>query len=329
VRVVFIHPGFLGDTVFLGPATRALRARFPDARIAACVTPRGADVAALLPGCDDVLVFDKRGADAGPLGLLAAARRLRAWKADVALLSHPSLRAATLAALARIPRRIGYGRLLHTEPVRFDRTRLFLERPLDLAVRLGADGGDRRLELRPPGHGEYADRLLGGLSRPIVGLVPGAEWGTKRWSPDRWATLAKGLLARGAGFVVLGSAREKPLAEAIGAGLGAPFVDSTGNTVREALALIARCDLVVGGDTGLVHAARALGVPVTVLFGPTDPTRHLWERRDRVVSLGLSCQPCHSHGPERCPLGHHDCLVKLAVPTVEAAARALLDASEP
>ena len=64
----------------------------------------------------------------------------------------------------------------------------------------------------------------------------------------------------------------------------------------------------VGGDSGLVHAARAMGVPTVALFGPTAPLVHELGPKERAVTLGLDCSPCSAHGQRRCPLGHHRCL---------------------
>jgi ADP-heptose:LPS heptosyltransferase len=126
--------------------------------------------------------------------------------------------------------------------------------------------------------------------------------------------------------VVLGGPSERDLARAIVEGSGVGIVDTTGNSIAEALAILARCDLVVGGDTGLVHCARALGRPTVLLFGPTDPGRHVLGDRERVARFDIECAPCHDHGPERCPLGHHRCMTELSVDEVERQARALLGA---
>jgi heptosyltransferase-2 len=326
VRFLLVHPAFLGDTVFLGPAVRALKARWPGSEVGLVVSPRGEAVARRMPGVDEVFVFDKRRADAGLRGILRLGARLRAFAPDVALVSHPSARSGSVAWLSRAPRRIGYAPLCN-DKVALDRGRPFVERSLALAARAGAPTSDRRLSLDPPAElAGYADETLRGARRPVVGLVPGAEWGTKRWGPDRFAELARRLGAGGATVAVLGGPAERELARAIAEGSGVPVVDTTGNSIAEALAILARCDLVVGGDTGLVHCARALGRPTVLLFGPTDPARHVFGDRERVARVELDCSPCHDHGPERCPLGHHRCMVDLTVDDVERQARALLEA---
>ncbi|MBS1108654.1 MAG: putative heptosyltransferase [Anaeromyxobacteraceae bacterium] len=328
MRFLLVHPAFLGDTVFLGPAVRALKSRWPGSEVGLVVSPRGEAVARLLPGVDEVFTFDKRRSDAGLRGILRLGSRVRAFAPDVALVSHPSARSGSVAWLSRAPRRIGYAPLCN-ERVVLDRGRPFVERSLALAARAGAPTEDRRLALDPPAElAGYAAEVLRGRRRPVVGLVPGAEWGTKRWGEARYAELAGrlGSGADGATLLLLGGPSEREMARAIVAGSGLPIIDTSGNSISEAIALMARCDLVVGGDTGLVHCARALGRPTVLLFGPTDPGRHVLGDLERVVRVDLECSPCHDHGPERCPLGHHECMTGLPVTEVERQARALLAA---
>jgi heptosyltransferase-2 len=327
MRALVLHPGYLGDTVFLGPAVRALKRRWPEGMVALCVTPRGASVARLLPGCDEVIVYDKRGADSGLSGLWRTSRRLRALRPELAIVPHYSPRAGALAWLSGAPRRIGFA-LFCTERLPLDRGRPFVDRALSLAERAGAPG-DPALALEPPRALDgYARRVLAGAARPIVGLVPGAEWATKRWGADRFAALAGALGRGGATVLVLGGPDDREAAARMEELAGVPLRDTTGNAIDEAVALLARCDLVVGGDTGLVHCARALGRRTLVLFGPTEPARHRFTPRERYLTAGLSCQPCHDHGPARCPLGHHDCMRLLDPAAVAEAAGALLDRTE-
>lgn len=328
MRALIVHPGYLGDTVFLGPAVRALKARWPCGSVALCVTPRGAPVAELLPGCDEVFVYDKRGRDRGPSGFLRVVRRLRAYRPELALVSHYSPRAGALAWLSGARRRIGHA-LFCDERVPLDRRLPFVDRALVLAERAGATSRDPALALRrPDGLDAYAARVLAGVPtvKRVVGIVPGAEWPTKRWGAESFAALAAEMGRGGDAVILLGGPAERDVAARIRELARAPLRDTTGNRIDEAIAVLARCDLVVGGDTGLVHCARALGRRTLVVFGPTDPARHRFGAGERFVSLALACQPCHDHGPVRCPLGHHDCMRSLGVEQVARAARALLDA---
>jgi heptosyltransferase-2 len=100
--------------------------------------------------------------------------------------------------------------------------------------------------------------------------------------------------------------------------------DLTALRVDGMAAALARVRLLVACDSGPVHLASAVGTPALALFGPTSAVRWGPPAPGRALSLGLPCQPCSNHGGERCPLGHHRCLVDLGVDRVLAAARELL-----
>jgi heptosyltransferase-2 len=338
-----VQTAFLGDTVFTSALARSLIARFPQATVDLCVSPRGRDVALAVPGVAQVIVFDKRGADRGPLGLLRVARRLRERAYELAVLPHRSLRTALLARAAGIPERVGFagtpGRILYTAAVP-DAGATFLGREAALARALGAQPAPMRLVARPewlaraeavlrraPAQGPDAPADGGAVALPrAAALCLGSEWETKIWPAAHLATLALGLRAQGFTPLLLGGPRERPLAaEVLRAAPEARCVDTTGNPVSEAMALLSLAALCVGGDTGLVHAARALGVPTVAVFGPTSPEAHDFGPRQRAVSLRLACAPCSAHGSRRCPLGHHDCLKTLPAALVLPACGQVLE----
>jgi heptosyltransferase-2 len=320
--IVVVQTAFLGDVVFTSALVRSLRARFPAARLDLCVTPRARDVALAIPGVSSAVVFDKRGADAGARGLLRASRRLRERGYDLAVLPHRSLRSALLAWLAGVPERVGFAGTAGSafaSALAPDEGGAFVEREAGLARVLGATPAAMLLEPRA----EWIAALpaLPGAAR-LAALCLGSEWETKIWPARHVAGLARALRASGRVPVLLGGPRERALAaEVLALAPEAGCLDTTGNSVAAALALLSRCALCVGGDTGLVHAARALGVPTVAVFGPTTPSAHAFGPRERAVSLGLACSPCSAHGSRRCPLGHHDCLQKLEPrPVLEACA---------
>lgn len=357
--VVVIDPAFLGDVVFDAPLVRELRTADPGRPIGLVVRPPADAIARSIPGVDRVHVFDKHGRDAGLSGLLRAARALATARYHTALIPHPSLRSVLLARLAGIPERIGstpspIARLLLTahRP----------ERPGDTFVsgRLGllgasGEGAGLRGTLAPMGRGPIAARLddappagaggeasatdparpapasrgsgAGTRRPPRVGLVLGSQWETKRWPVARFAVVARALLERGVETVWIGSAGERDLYHRLR--LADPdaaerAIDTLGSTVDELIATIAGCDVLLGGDTGPLHIARALGVPVVALFGPTTERRHIFAPEDRVVSVVLACRPCSAHGGRTCPEGHHRCMNDLAAESVIRALDALL-----
>jgi heptosyltransferase-2 len=322
-RVVVVQPAFIGDVVFTSALVDALADQF--AEVDVCVTPRARDVVLAMPRATRAQVFDKRGADSGIGGLWRAARRLRERAYDVAVLPHESPRSALLAVLARIPRRLGFagapGSPFYTERV-VTPPGTYLSREAALGRAAGADSRPMRLVPEPQWVRAADERLQG--AKAIAALCIGSEWETKIWPAQHFADLADRLAERGLTPVLLGGPRETVLAEAVQARAGARCLDTTGNPLGEALAILARSAVVVGGDTGLVHAARALGAPTVALFGPSPMALHEMGERQRAVSLNLECSPCSAHGQRHCPLGHHRCMRDLSADMVLAHCDAVL-----
>ncbi|MGA3100765.1 MAG: glycosyltransferase family 9 protein [Terracidiphilus sp.] len=109
-----------------------------------------------------------------------------------------------------------------------------------------------------------------GAAQPIALITPGAGWGAKRWPPERYAAVAKGLADRGLRVVVNAGPGEEPLAATIASGRAVPLTA----TLPQLIALTRRIALCIGGDTGPLHLASALGRPVVGIYGPTDPSRN-------------------------------------------------------
>lgn len=322
-RALVIQTAFLGDTVFTSALVRAMAKRWPDAQVDLCVAPRGRDVAQAIPGAGFVHVYDKRGVDKGYAGLRRVAARLATRQYDLAVLPHRSIRTALLAWTAGIPERVGFARaagsLLYTTRV-ISLERAFLKQEADLARALGAEPQPMALEPRREWVGAARAALGPSDGERLAAICLGSEWETKVWPVSRVASLARLLVSRGLRPVLLGGPRERAMAREVNCG----SIDTTGNPVGEALAILSMSAVAVGGDTGLVHAARAMGVPTVAVFGPTSPAVHLFGPRERAVSLGLPCSPCSVHGSRKCPLGHHRCLRDLDADRVAAACQDVL-----
>jgi heptosyltransferase-1 len=109
-----------------------------------------------------------------------------------------------------------------------------------------------------------------GALKPIALITPGAGWGAKRWRPERYASVAEGLAERGLHVVVNAGPGEEPLAATIASGRAVALAA----TLPQLIALTRRIALCIGGDTGPLHLACALGRPVVGIYGPTDPSRN-------------------------------------------------------
>lgn len=320
LRAVIIDPAFLGDTIFDGPLARALKRRHPTGRVGLVVRPPSDRIARRLVDVDRVHVYDKRGADRGWRGLKRVAKELAGEGYQEAYIPHPSLRSVLLARLARIPHRIGatqgpVARWWLTES----------HRPS------GSFVGDRLSLLGPQGQDVDLTSLFGLITRgpadppgerQRIGLCLGSEWATKRWPVARVAELCRALDPAKHQLVLLGAPWEAPLYQALrelAPEALATAEDQTQGDLDHLIDALGRCQVVVGGDTGPVHLARALGIPVVALFGPTSEARHDFQAQDQVLYQPVDCRPCSPHGHQRCPLGHHRCLADLSGERVHGA----------
>ncbi len=326
-RILVIRYSALGDVVLATSVLQPLRALFPAARIEWVTAPA---YAPLLDGLPELAAVHRLGR-AGPDGLVALRARLRG-RFDLAIDLQEKVKSAWLAWGAA-PRRLFYHRRTAAEALRAltgrDRpnvrghaTRLYAG---VLAPLGGGAPGPLRVALSE-GARARADEALGGAGgRPLVALAPGATWATKRWAPERFAAVGEALHADGYGLVLCAGPGDAAAVAAFRAACRAPVAaDLTSLRVEGMAAALARVRLLVACDSGPVHLAAAVGTPALALFGPTSTVRWGPPPPGRALSLGLPCQPCSNHGGERCPLGHHRCLVDLLPGPVLAAARELL-----
>ncbi|MEP6919305.1 MAG: glycosyltransferase family 9 protein, partial [Acidobacteriota bacterium] len=178
-----------------------------------------------------------------------------------------------------------------------------------------------------------ASLLLENASGPVIGMHVSGGRAIKQWDPDRFAHVARGLIAaRAATIVLTGSEGDRPIVDAVKRTLpAASVVDVAGRADLLTLAaLLTRTDLLVTGDTCPMHLAVAVRTPVVAVFGPSDPVRYAPRgTTDLVVRIDLPCAPCNRIRlpPARCTGHTPDCLALVSTDRVLAAALSVLDAS--
>jgi len=322
-RIVVRAPNWLGDAILSLPAVRDVRRNFPSARLEVLARPW---VAPLYGAVREVHAVRESRDVRADADLLRGAF-------DAAVLLPNSFASALSVWRARVPERWGYatdlrGPLL-TRRARVassvrGRSQVYYYRAMLAGVGLEVST-EADASLSCPG--EWAARgteRLGDDAAPWLGLNPGAFFGSaKRWIPERYAAAGE-LLARrlGAKVAILGGADERPLGEAIAAGLQAPVRMLCGETtLPELVVVLSRLRLLLTNDSGPMHVAAALGVPVVAVFGPTD-----WRetapvgRRHRLVREPVHCSPCMLR---ECPIDHR-CMTRIPVDRVVDEARSLL-----
>jgi heptosyltransferase-2 len=344
MKILIRATNWVGDAIMAMPALRAIRARFPDANISILARPYVADIYRGQNICDVLISYDPQGPHAGLSGRERLAKELRAQKFDVAMLLQNAFDAAWLAWRAGVPERIGYARdgrsLLLTKKISVPKPGEIPAHEqfyyLELLRRTGwidSLPGESfvTLDVSEEHRRQAEETLLSAGARPNaarIAIGAGASYGSaKCWSPDRFADFVNRFRPQtDADVVLFGTVAEQKVSEAIAAGITGPSISLVGKTAIAALpALLSRCHLFVGNDSGAMHVAASVGLPVVAVFGPTDPHGTApMTPRCTVVQEKPYCSPCFLR---RCPTDHR-CMTSVRPEAVEAAARAWLHSAE-
>lgn len=327
-RFLLVRLGSMGDVIHAIPAASALRDTFPGARIDWAVDPKWARLLEGNPDITEVIAADLKSAD----GMAATMRKMRGAKYTCAIDFQALYKSALLAFASGAPRRIGFqssyareglASVLYTDRLN-PRGAHKVEHNLTLAEFAGAKKSVPRFPLAI--HSEDEDRAARELAAhsliDFYVLNSGGGWLSKCWPGQRYGELHRTLAARYGwrGVVTFGPGEENLAREVVqAAGDPAPAAILLG--LGPLMALMRRAKFVVSADTGPLHLAAALDVPVVGLFGPTDPARNgpysLDASRHILLRNPQNCETTYRRGKTYSPA-----MLSIAVPQVaEAIAR--------
>lgn len=327
-KILVVGPAWVGDMVMAQSLYMSLRERHADALIDVLAPAWSGPILKRMP---EVRRHIESPLGHGQLGLGARyrlGRELRDEHYDQAVIIPRSFKAALLPFFARIPRRTGYkgemryGLINDMRPL----DKSVLTQTVQRYVALGLERNaalppasipQPRLEVDEQNQSRLLDALGLSLNRPVVGFMPGAEYGpAKCWPQENFAHLAQRLIEQGKQVWLFGSERDWPVCEDIAAVVDrAELVNLAGKTrLEDAIDLIALVETAVTNDSGLMHIAAATGRKVIAIYGSSSPeyTPPLTHKAE-VVYLGLDCSPCFER---ECPLGHYRCLREITVDRV-------------
>ena len=281
-RVLLVKLSSLGDIVHTLPLLDALRAGLPEkAHIGWAVRGKFAVLLDGNPNLSAAYILT----ESGPEAVLRFGKQLRAENFDAALDAQGLLVSGFVTRLSGSPLRIGFdanregNALFLTHPTIPAKQRMHVvERLRGFCDALGIP----RLPIAPQTYlanaeSAAAEKLLSKANGegPLIGCIVGASTPEKTYPIEKWAETARLLSKSGAQVVLLGGPKEAESARAIIASAGSVIAaDLTGKTPLRVLAsVLARCAVVIGGDSGPTHLAVAVGTPVVGLYGVTDPER--------------------------------------------------------
>jgi len=339
-KILVRSTNWLGDAVMTIPALRAIRETYKDAHITLMANPLVCEM--LKDACyiDSFLVYNKRGEHYGLKGFMSTVKSIRQGNFDLAILLQNAIEAAILARFGGVKRLMGYstdGRgflLTHKVKItgsilRLHHTDYYLSmlanfginvsHPRDISIKMPGKWLEKLKPLLP-------DKFLSTSSSPIVGINPGAHYGSaKRWEEKKFAEVADSLVEEfGARVIVTGGPKEVELVKNLVKNMKHPCLNLAGKTsVTQLLCAVNLCEVFITNDSGPMHIAAALGKNIVAIFGPTDPnaTSPVSET-SVVVQRKTECSPCLKR---QCSQKHHNCMRYLPPGDVLEAARNILN----
>ena len=296
-RILIRSSNWLGDAVMSVPAVRAIKGGRPDVHVTIAAPDKIAAMWKLIPEVDAIIPLPEGS-------LLPVVRLLKQQMSfDVAILFPNSLRVAFESWLSGIPRSVGYRghwrSWLVNQIVRKPRKPRPPEHHSLRFFRIARECGAETSNIEFP----KLDQTSNIEHQTLIGLCPGAEYGpAKRWLPERFAEAATKISTQSsAQWILLGTKNDAAIGEQIAAAIGDHCVNRIGQTTLDQLIdELRRCSLLLTNDTGTMHLAALLGVPVVAVFGSTEPrlTGPLGNGHI-ILRHHVECSPCFHR---ECPI---------------------------
>lgn len=337
-RILIVRTDRIGDVLLSTPVIKALRETYPQAYIAMMVSPYAKEIVEGNPYLDEVIIYDKDGKHKSWQRSMKFALRLKKKKFDLAIVLHPTNRVHLLTFFAGIPHRVGYDkklgsllteRLMHQKHLGQKHE---LEYNLDLLRHLGIEINDKNLFM--PVNSEVQRWARDIFSREgvkegdkILAVHPAASCPSKVWPVERLAAVSDELAGKyGLKIVVVSGPKDIAKAEALIKNMKSQAIDLSGRTsLSQLAAVLERCALFISNDSGPVHLAVAVGIPVISIFGRNQrglsPVR--WGplgKKDKVLHQNVGCIECLAHNCKR----QFACLKAISVADVVSAADSIL-----
>ena len=298
---------------------KVLKTRDPDCVLDVLAPEWSLPIVARMPEIRNGIASETAHGEVGLAKRRRIAADLRATGYEHAIVMPRSFKSALIPWFAKIPTRSGFRgetRYVLINDIRpFDRD--VLNQTVKRFVALGVDAGealpdslpDPSLSVSEENQGRAISNLGLSIDRPVIAMMPGAEYGpAKSWPHEYFTHLAAMLEEAGYAVWVFGSDKDAPAGDAISSGSRALNLCGK-TTLEEVIDLLAVCEQAVSNDSGLMHIAAAVGIHVHGIYGSSSSkfTPPLTKSRE-IHELGLDCSPCFKR---ECPLGHLKCLKDL------------------
>lgn len=319
-RILIVKLSSIGDVVHSLPTLKALRDTYPQAYIAWVVEEKSKDIVVGNPYLDEVIIFEKerwkkelfktKGARESLREVFNFRKLLRKKKFDLAIDLQGLMRSGLIAYLSGAKYRIGYKDSREMSSLFYNikvspnsRKPHAVESCLSIVEHLGAKVEEVEFPIWVSKEDEnYVESFLKenncNQEDLLIGLNPGASIPYKRWEKEKFASLGDILQEKyQAKVILLGSSSDVKLDQEVVSLMKKKPIDAGGKTtIKQLTALIKRCSLFIGNDTGPLHIAVAVRTPVIAIFGPDNPKRTgPYGKENIIIYKNLSCGPCIRH----------------------------------
>ncbi len=306
---------WVGDAVMTLPSLEAIKRGHRDSKVCVLSKPALSAIYEGSPFVDSIIPY--QNSHRGLLGKLGLSWQLKKGAFKKAYLLQNAFDAALLSFLSGVPERIGYDRdargWLLTAPIPYNGEDRKIHH-IDYFLHIAAFDGLKITSREPWINLSIQERIasrqrLEGLSRPILGISPGAAYGeSKRWLPERFIEVSRWFISKTGGSVVIfgEDMLDKTIYE-IEKNIPSNKLSLAGQTtLRELIALISECDVLLSNDSGPMHLARAVKTPTVAIFSSTDPALTGYaDTGFRCLKSTVPCSPCFKRV---CPRGDLRCM---------------------
>ncbi len=328
-KILVINLMHIGDLLLVTPVLRALRTAYPDAHIALLADSKLSDLVKYNKNIDELIALDKKGYHNKLSNYLQAVADIRAKKFDLVINLHANERASFIAAFSGANKIVGYSTfglhwffdktmknrkaVKHQVESHFDVLREFVgvTEIDDHGIEMWLD------ESAETKAAKIWHEQFGSTDAKVIGLNIGASWPTKRWRSEYYAELADRLLDRGYAIAYFGGSMDQEI------------VDETIEKMRhrhhpmlkvltgklslmELAAMLKKCTVLVTNDSGPMHVAVAMDVPLVTMFGSSPvPGFYPYNNKSILIKTPVACHPCGEHHCD-----HHECMKVITVDTV-------------
>ena len=335
-QILVVGPSWVGDMVMAQSLFMTLKQIYPDADIDVLAPAWSEPILERMPEVRSTIIQPIGHGEFGLLSRYRLGKKLRQKSYDLAVVLPRSFKSALVPYFAHIPNRVSYkgemryGLLNDIRPL----DKSVLQQTVQRFVALGVSQNSKlppaipepRLSVDKDNQQRLLEELELSLDRPVVGFMPGAEYGpAKRWPEANFASVADYLTNNGYQVWLMGSDKDRIFADTIQQVAKQPLVNLCGKTkLKDVVDLMAAMQFAVTNDSGLMHVAAAVGCKLIAIYGSSTPeyTPPLTSQAT-ILYEGLSCSPCFKR---ECPLGHTQCLTLITADKVITAIKSMTEA---